>query len=113
MHEKPIRILSFIQLLRPVNLLIMVLTGMVVRYGFLAPVMNREGLEFQTSLFDFILLMLVLVLIGGAGNVINDYFDVRVDRINKPDKVIVGRSVKRRVAMVTHHSFNLFAVLIC
>ncbi|MBK7241940.1 MAG: hypothetical protein IPI00_17715 [Flavobacteriales bacterium] len=31
-----------------------------------------------------------------GGNIINDYFDTRIDRINKPDEVIVGRTVKRR-----------------
>ncbi|MBK7298749.1 MAG: hypothetical protein IPI91_19905 [Flavobacteriales bacterium] len=28
------------------------------------------------------------VLIAAAGNIINDYFDTRIDRINKPDEVI-------------------------
>jgi len=50
----------------------------------------------------FLLLVISTVLIAAGGNVINDYFDTRIDRINKPDQVIVGRSVKRRVAMTAH-----------
>ena len=45
--------------------------------------------------------VLVPMLVGAAGNLINDYFDVREDRINKPERALVGRSVKRRVVVVT------------
>ena len=50
------------------------------------------------------------MLVGAAGNLINDYFDVREDRINKPQKAFVGRGVKRRVVMVTHWGSSLVAV---
>ncbi|MFZ1686154.1 MAG: geranylgeranylglycerol-phosphate geranylgeranyltransferase, partial [Flavobacteriales bacterium] len=50
----------------------------------------------------FFLLVLSVVFIMAAGNIINDYFDTRIDRINKPNDLIVGRSVKRRVAMLGH-----------
>jgi 4-hydroxybenzoate polyprenyltransferase len=56
----------------------------------------------QLPLHLFVLLVLSTVLIAAAGNIINDYFDTRIDRINKPGEVIVGRTVKRRVAMTTH-----------
>ena len=41
--------------------------------------------------------IVVPMLVGAAGNLINDYFDVREDRINKPNRALVGRLVKRRV----------------
>lgn len=50
--------------------------------------------------------MLSTVLIAAGGNIINDYFDTRIDRINKPEEVIVGRTVKRRVAMMGHLLFS-------
>ena len=53
--------------------------------------------------------VVVPMLVGAAGNLINDYFDVREDRINKPQKAFVGRGVKRRVVMVTHWGFSLVA----
>ncbi|MEY3011105.1 MAG: hypothetical protein RLZZ314_1747 [Bacteroidota bacterium] len=52
----------------------------------------------------------VPMLIGAAGNLINDYFDIREDRINKPDKAHVGRTVKRRVVMVTHWFLTLLGL---
>ena len=50
------------------------------------------------------------MLVGAAGNLINDYFDVREDRINKPNRALVGRLVKRRVVVVTHWGFTIAAL---
>ena len=52
----------------------------------------------------------VPMLGGAAGNLINDYFDVREDRINKPNRALVGRLVKRRVVVVTHWGFTIAAL---
>ncbi len=59
----------------------------------------------------FSLAELVMVALAAAGNIINDYFDLRVDRINKPDRVLIGKYVKRRVAMISHQALNAFAVI--
>jgi len=55
--------------------------------------------------------VLVPMLVGAAGNLINDYFDVREDRINKPERALVGRTVKRRVVVVTHWGFTAAALV--
>ena len=49
--------------------------------------------------------MLATVLITAGGYVINDYFDVKIDQINRPDRLIVTRSVTKPEAM------RLFQVL--
>jgi len=41
-------------------------------------------------------------LIAASGYVINDYFDVKIDLINKPDRVLVGTELSRRKAIVLH-----------
>lgn len=53
----------------------------------------------------------VPMLIGAAGNLINDFFDLKEDRINKPHRVKVGRTVKRRVVIVTHWGLTLAALI--
>ena len=55
--------------------------------------------------------IVVPMLVGAAGNLINDYFDVREDRINKPNRALVGRLVKRRVVVVTHWGFTIAIVM--
>lgn len=69
-------------------------------------------MELQMAEWQFALLVLSIVLIAAGGNIINDYFDLRADRINKPHRIIIGKHVKRRVAMVSHVVFNILGVLI-
>ncbi len=72
-----------------------------------------DGLLKDTSVgiqsMDFFLLVFSTTLIAAAGNIINDYFDRKADRINKPERLIIGKFVKRRVAILTHVLINLFA----
>ena len=64
-----------------------------------APVLIQAG--FGEQLPNGILLLLILgtTLVAAGGYVINDYFDVKIDRINRPDSVIVTRSVSKETAM--------------
>jgi|SRR5690554_2563109 len=102
--------LQFVKLTRPLNLLIIALTMWLMRYYVLRPMVAVNGFELQFSNFNFLLLVLSTVLIAAAGNVINDYFDQRTDRVNKPKDIIVGVHVTRRVAMAVHQLFNLIGL---
>ena len=95
--------LHWLQLTRPWNVLAMgIMVTLVLRWqGF--PLSNLLHL-------GQIGWVLVPMLVGAAGNLINDYFDVREDRINKPERALVGRSVKRRVVLVTHWGFTTAAL---
>jgi len=42
------------------------------------------------------------VCIAAAGYIINDYYDVKIDYINKPDRVVIGKSIPRRYAILFH-----------
>jgi 4-hydroxybenzoate polyprenyltransferase len=116
--------LAFLRLTRPLNLLIIVITMAAMRYGVvgswlsymsatmksvsddpngtLVAAIPHNDMKHAFSEVLFWLLVASTVLIAAAGNMINDYFDTRIDRVNKPDELIVGRSVKRRVAMAGH-----------
>ncbi len=61
---------------------------------------------------DFFLLSLSTVMIAAAGYIINDYFDVKVDRVNRPNTIIVGKYIKRRMAMGAHIVISSLAILI-
>ena len=58
-----------------------------------------------------LLLCLGTVLITAAGYVINDYYDVKIDYINKPERVVVGRFLKRRSIIILHATLNTLGVL--
>ena len=105
-------ILNWFKLIRWSNLFIIALTQIVVRYGIIDPMIEfmNIGMKLELSLTDFLLLMLSTLLIAAAGYIINDYFDSNIDRINKPNDVVVGRSISRRQAMFTHSALNVLGV---
>ncbi|MFA7272897.1 MAG: geranylgeranylglycerol-phosphate geranylgeranyltransferase [Crocinitomicaceae bacterium] len=110
--------IAFLRLIRFVNLLIIGGTMYSVRLFLITyekmfsselekPLLGRDG-----ESFDFFLLVISTLMIAAAGNVINDYFDVRADRINKPDKLIVGKTINRRWAIMIHSVLNVLAFVI-
>ena len=102
---------SILLLSRPLNLVIVAVTMYITRYVLVAEVFEKEGsIQFALSSLQFGALVLAALLIMAAGNVINDYFDQKVDRINKPNRVIVGKTVNRKVAILTHQGMNLIAL---
>lgn len=99
---------GMIRMTRVWNLLIIVLTQYCTA---LFLVEAGDGvLKFLLSPRLF-LLSLSSALIAAAGYIINDYYDVKIDLINKPDRVIVGRVVKRRVAMMWHIALSGTGIL--
>lgn len=99
--------IQFIRLTRPLNLLIIIVS--MYGLGWYFDDIRNESTQNGVASFTFFLLVLSTTMIAAAGNIINDYFDVRADRINKPDKLIIGKHVKRRVAIVTHWTINFSA----
>ncbi len=77
-----------IMLLSLVLVRVLLLPGQPLGGGLLAP---RFGL-----------LVLAALLIAAAGYIINDYYDVKIDAINRPARLVVGRLLRRRHAMLAH-----------
>ncbi len=86
-------------LVRWPNLLIMLLSLALVRAGLLLP---DRPLGASLLAPGFGLLVLSALLVAAAGYIINDYYDVKIDAINRPDRLVVGRVVRRRTAMLAH-----------
>lgn len=97
----------FIKLTRPLNLAIMAFTMLAIRYWLLAPFLSLPQLSPLTRDGMFLVLMLSVIFIAAGGNVINDYFDVKGDTINKPNKVIVIHELDRRTAIYGHQTLTL------
>ncbi|MBP6620463.1 MAG: geranylgeranylglycerol-phosphate geranylgeranyltransferase [Leadbetterella sp.] len=97
----------FLKLIRWNNLLIIAFSQYLVRY-FL--VENTENSIFTD--WEFLILVLSTVFIAAGGYIINDYFDVKIDQINKPDEVFVGRIIKRRYALLIHQILSGMGVVL-
>ncbi|MBS1616727.1 MAG: UbiA family prenyltransferase, partial [Bacteroidetes bacterium] len=99
---------AWLLLMRWRNLLIIALTQLVAWSCAIVPV---PGLQVLRP-FPFLLLCLSTLFIAAGGYIINDYFDIRIDVINKPDKVILERIIPRKQAIIVHSLLNILAILL-
>lgn len=104
--------MKFLRLIRYKNLLIIVLLQYALRYSFIIPILNNYQIEPTLSDFRFFLMVLATTLLAAAGYVINDYFDIKIDQVNRPEKVIVSKSFSRQTALFLHILFTISGVLI-
>lgn len=89
---------AFLNLIRFPNLVLVVLSQALVQACLLA-----NGVSWEKLLEPaFWALTLSTALIAAAGYIINDYYDVKIDAINKPDRMVVGKLIRRRRAMFAH-----------
>jgi 4-hydroxybenzoate polyprenyltransferase len=102
---------KILKIIRIKNLLIIAATLYLMRYCIIQPLLHIKNLDLQLGDLNFLLLTLATVFIAAGGYVINDYFDTRTDLVNRPQTVIVGRSLSRRVAIILHIVLNLVGVL--
>ncbi len=105
-------IYTFLRLIRYPNLLFIILTQYFFHYLIVVPILISLDLISSLNDFDFFLLVCSTVLLAAGGYIINDYFDIKIDSINKPRKLFIGKSFNRRSAILIHHIFNIAAVLI-
>ena len=68
------------------------------------------GADLALSSFYFTLLVIATVFIAAAGNIINDIYDVEIDKINKPEKVIIGKIISEKTANYLFIIFNVIGV---
>jgi 4-hydroxybenzoate polyprenyltransferase len=76
---------AFLQLVRWPNLLFIVITQLLFVYCIVHPVLSRGGAVPNIRGHYFVFLVLSSVLVAAAGYIINDYFDLNIDQINKPE----------------------------
>ncbi len=101
---------AYLKLIRYPNLIIVVLTQYLMRWGIIEPMLEVNQFDLQLDSFHFFLLVLSTVCITAAGYVINDYFDTHTDLLNRPREVVVGTKIHRRFAMIFHVVLNVIGV---
>lgn len=101
---------SFLKLVRYPNLIYIFLTQYLLQYAVIDPVYAKFGISPTLGYGWFFLLSLSTVLIAGAGYIINDYFDINIDQVNKPERIIIDRVINRRWAILWHTVFNVIGV---
>ena len=94
------KIINYVQLTRPLNLLFIALIQTLMARAVLLPLLKSFALESQILPTQILILIVIAtVFIAAGGYVINDYFDIKIDRINRPEKVIITTSIDKKSAM--------------
>ncbi|PKP28348.1 MAG: prenyltransferase [Bacteroidetes bacterium HGW-Bacteroidetes-18] len=96
------KLAAFLRLIRWKNLLLIIYLQILLKF------LLFSAFEINTNLtvFQFVILLLSLILIMAAGYMINDIFDLKSDLINKPQKVIVANQISventQRLYLITN-----------
>lgn len=104
----PARWVQLARLVRLPNLLIILLTMLLTQACLLAPARPLPALLDAR----FLLLVLATLCVAAAGYIINDYYDVKIDAINRPGTLVVGQAVGRRTAMLAHLVLSFEGVVV-
>ncbi|PID58383.1 MAG: geranylgeranylglycerol-phosphate geranylgeranyltransferase [Ignavibacteriae bacterium] len=94
--------LAFIKLIRPINILI---TGIVV---WVSAVVCSKSYTITT---DIILGIITSVFVAASGNIINDYFDLEIDKINRPNRPLPNGEISKKTAISIYFFFSTITVV--
>jgi 4-hydroxybenzoate polyprenyltransferase len=101
--------IHFLKLVRWPNLLFILLAECLFHFCIYKPLYPLGGAGADRQ---FYFILITYVLIAAAGYIINDYFDVNIDQVNKPEKVVVGEFISRRWVIFWHLIFSLLGIYI-
>lgn len=96
---------AFLKLIRLPNLIFIILTQLLFYFCIYEPLYHKR--------LDPMLTWLIMasVFIASAGYIINDYFDMNIDQINKPKKNVFVHDINRRWAIIWHFILSLLGII--
>jgi 4-hydroxybenzoate polyprenyltransferase len=103
--------INYFKLIRIQNLLFIALVQYLMRQVVLVPILQIYGFDASMEMGMLSLLIIATVLIAAGGYVLNDYFDVKIDAINKSSHQIVGNEVSRHQAMFLHQVLTVAGII--
>ncbi|GAB6282749.1 MAG: geranylgeranylglycerol-phosphate geranylgeranyltransferase [Ignavibacterium sp.] len=102
------RIIGIIKITRPLNVLfafLVIITASLIALQTLIP-------QNEIYLIKIILGGISGALVAASGNIINDIFDIEIDKINKPNRILPKGILTKRVAFILYVFFNFVAIII-
>ncbi|MDD5150818.1 MAG: geranylgeranylglycerol-phosphate geranylgeranyltransferase [Flavobacterium sp.] len=100
--------LKILKLIRYQNLLMLAFMQLIFRYGFL----KLQNIPLALLDWQYGLLVLSTVCIAAGGYIINNILDVETDLENKPEKVIIGKTISETKAYNFYIFFTIIGVTI-
>ena len=103
--------MSLLKLVRFPNLLIVTLTQFLL-FELIRRQFEQFDIALQLDLRHFSYLVLVTVIITASGYIVNDILDLKIDQINKPKQVVIGKMMNLSTAYWLYFSFFLVGFIL-
>lgn len=97
---------------RTPNLLLMIATFYIIRYFSVLPFHSSELVETNMSSTYFALMVFYTILIAAGGYVVNEIFDIQIDKFNRPHRIFIGQIISNRNAWWLYSLLNISAIMI-
>ena len=99
----------YLKLIRVPNLLFLALMQFLLHQAVIVSVLQLYGFEVSIGR-ELLVLILATVSIAAGGYVLNDYFDTKIDAINRPEKLIVGQKIEKKNVMRFYQALTAFGL---
>lgn len=100
--------MDFLKLIRYKNLLMVLLTMVLTKYALIHSFITNSYL----SNLEFSILTLSVLLITSGGYIINDIYDVEADKLNKPNKVFIDKTIPKKSAWKSYIILTLLGLIL-
>ena len=94
--------ISFLKLIRYKNLLMVLLTMVLTKYALLDSIF----IQIPERDYQFIVLIFSVLFIMAGGYIINDIYDIEIDKINKPNKIFVSNTISKENSWKAYFSLT-------
>ena len=99
---------NIFKIIRWKNLAIISLSQIFIKFFFIDFFIQKDQLLNE----NFVILLIITILIAASGYIVNDIYDYNLDQINKPEKVVLGKFLKSRDAIIIYMLFNSLAIVL-
>ena len=102
---------DLLRLARWQNVLMIAMVIYVMEKWVVTPLLSVAYFGEQLPWYILFLMTIGWCLIAAGGYVINDYFDVKIDAINRPDRLIITRTVSKQQAMTYYRLLTILGIV--
>jgi 4-hydroxybenzoate polyprenyltransferase len=102
------KIFSLLSVVRGYNILVLIIAQYLVSIFIFSPEKSIRNIVFD---FDLLNIVLASVCVVAAGYIINNFYDVKVDRINRPLKTGIDNYVKQETKLRLYFLLNFLGFM--
>jgi geranylgeranylglycerol-phosphate geranylgeranyltransferase len=103
---------KFFEIMRPINCFLGSLTVFIGILNSVGGAELKTFLQEDINIFKLVTGMVIFFVVAGGTNTINDFFDVEIDKINRPNRTIVRGSFNKQQVVRYYIFLNSIAFLL-